>query len=399
MSTVTLGNPVTLDALFAQDGQPSPVGVVFQLQMPDGDTVTFTFGVDDQVTNPSPDYFECALGTPDQIGEYRWRAIGSTIEGATTETIYGTVFVVQSVVNPIAPQPSGPTLGPCYSWVTGEDVAACTEFDYGSNPSIFDNAAIAASMALYEISGRQWVGMCERKVRPCSNECVCWLNGPISYGNAPFYWTAVPWGFGGGWAWYNEQAGLRLGCDPMSVVRLGGYPVREILYVTLDGNDLPEFDPDTNARNWRLDKWRFLVRMDEPGDPSQPRFWPGCQNMSLDPTQPGTFEVAYRWGVDPPELGRMAALELANQLWLTCNAQECILPVGAVTVERQGITIERGLFANWADPKKPTGLVSLDLFLQAYCQGARRGRRSMVWSPDVQEFARAVGTDYRNFSS
>jgi hypothetical protein len=112
----------------------------------------------------------------------------------------------------------------------------------------------------------------------------------------------------------------------------------------------------------------------------------------LDDDQPGTFSVRYKWGIDPPALARDAAVELANQLYLQCSNQECKLPTGVTQVTREGIVIERGLLANWADPKKATGLVSTDLFLQAYAGGQRSGRRGAVWSPDRQRFARSVGT-------
>jgi len=392
MSTVTEGNPVVLDATFGQEGEPSPSEVVFQLEQPDKTVLTFTSGVDAAVTNPAPDYWECALGVPALIGEYRWRSTG--YQGSTvTETIYGTVFVIPSAVDPPGSVPDGPTLGPCFSWITGEDVAACVQFNYGSNPAAFDTVAFEASMALYEISGRRFPGLCQRKVRPCSQACGCWLTGPVSYGWGPWYWQTAPWGGGGGWAWYNE-VGDKFVCAPMSIVRLGGYPVRKILDVLIGGVPLLEFDPDTGARNWRLDKWRQLVRMDTPGDPSEPNWWPGCQDMSLDDDQPGTFSIQYQWGIDPPQLGRAAATEIANQLWLACNGKDCLLPAGATRVVRQGIEVDRGLVQNWADPTKATGLVSTDLFLQAYAGGQRRGRQGAVFSPDLQTFARAVGTDY-----
>ena len=398
MSTVTQGNPVTLDALFAQAGQPTPDTVVFQVQQPDNSVEDFTSGVDPAITNPAADYWECALGVPGEIGEYRWRATGY-VGSSVSETIYGTVFVQASPVQPPATVPPGPSLGPCFSWITGQDVAQCVQYDYGSNPAVLDTVAFEASMALYEISGRQFPGLCQRRVRPCRNGCGCWMNGPVSYGMGPWYWTTVPWGFGGSWAWYNEQ-GDWFGCQPMSTVRLGGYPVRKITEVLIGGVPLPEFDPFTGVRQWRLDKWRYLIRMDAPPPLSQPdapaitAWWPSCQNMSLDADQPGTFEVGYQWGVDPPELGRQAAIEVAQQLWLSCNSQACLLPAGTTRVIRQGLEVERGLLQAWADPTKPVGLVNTDLFLQSYADGQRRGRRSSVWSPDLQEFARAVGTDY-----
>jgi hypothetical protein len=391
MATITQGNPATLDATFAD---PDPSGVVFSLQMPDASVVTFTFGEDPEVTNPSPGYYECAIGIPPQVWEYRWTA--QSFQGSQlTQTINGTLFVIPSPVQPGQVVPPGPNLGPCFTWITGEDVAACARVDYGSNSAIFDNCAYEASMALYELSGRKYPSLCERSVRPCSNLCSCWLNGPPSYGMGPWYWTTVPWGFAGGWGWYNE-VGDKFGCKPMSKVNLGGYPVRKILQVLIDGDELPEFDQTYGFRNWRLDKWMYLVRMDQPRNtpagPAQPRLWPGCQNMSLDPDQPGTFEITYQWGTDPPQLGRDAAVEIANQLFLACGGRDCVLPVGVTKVSRQGIEIERGLLANWMDTTKGVGLVNTDLFLAAYNNGQRGGRRGAVWSPDLQSKARRVGT-------
>lgn len=392
MATVTAGNPVVLDALFGRSGQELPDAVQFRIQFPDG-SITVMAGTAGSFTGQ----WEADLGIPAQNGKYEWEAVGSLL-GATTETQYGILEVVPAAVQdspPPASVPPGPVLGPCTPWITGDDVAACARVAYSSNPAVFDTAAYEAFMALFEVSGRQFTGLCERSVRPCANQCSCWLGGPVSFGMGPWFWTSVPWGTGwGGWAWYNER-GDRFGCKPMSKVNLAGWPVREILEVVVDGQVMPEYD-DSGARNWRLDHWRYLVRTDEPAVPPSitpsPRLWPGCQNMSLDPDQPGTFQITYRWGVDPPELGRQAAIEIANQIWLACNGEDCVLPAGAIRVERQGITVERGLLANWADPSKPVGLVATDLFLQAYWRGERGGRRPAVWTPDRQSFARHVGT-------
>ena len=282
----------------------------------------------------------------------------------------------------------GPVLGPCTSWINGDDVVACcSQAGVGSDPTLLDTVATEASMALYEISGRQFTGLCEWTVRPSADPCSCW--GPSSLGLGPWYWTTNMWGLGGGYGWRNECGDAR-GCQPLSIVRLAGYPVRQIVEVLIDGNVLPELDANGNP-NYRLDDWRNLVRMGDPGPPYQPRFWPGCQNLDLDPSQPGTFQVTYKWGVDPPQLGRDAAAVIACQLWAACNGQKCALPPGVTRVDRQGVTVERGLLANWFDPTKPTGLVQVDLFIKAYWR-TRAGRRSAVWSPDQQEYARRAGT-------
>lgn len=384
-----------VDALTGKAEAADPASVLFTVLAPDETTQTFD-GLDPNVSNPSYGVYELLLEPQLPTGTYHANASASggsgSSEGFDAQSPDAAWQVVESAVDVAAPPPR-PTMGPCTQWISGADVAACARVDYGQNPGVFDTAAYDASMALYEISGRQFPGICERKVRPCRDSCGCWLNGPISYGMGPWFWTSVPWGFGGAWGWYSER-GDRFGCSPMSKVRLAGYPVVQILSVTIDGVALPEFDPDTGARNWRLDKWRYLIRMDVPGvdgGPATPRFWPGCQNMSLDDTEPGTFSIGYRWGTDVPQLGRAAAVELANQFWLACGGQECQLPVGVTRAVRQGIEIDRGLLANFLDKTKPTGLVQLDTFLGAYSGGQRGGRKSALWSPDVQAFARRAG--------
>lgn len=376
-----------LDPITGEPVLTNPTAVVFTIKDSEGQDQVFTFGVDGNVTNPSVGLFLCRIPPQIPVGIYHYVCVGTGAVEAQSEDDFE---IVESAV--LAPeQPNTPVMGPYSPWISGQDVAQCTRLDYGQQPWLFDTVAYEAGSALYEISGRRFPGIQTRAVRPTQNNCGCWLNGPISYGFGPLWWTGAPWGSGGGWGWYNET-GDRFGCSPMSVVRLAGYPVREILEVNIGGVILPEFDPDTNARNWRLDRWRDLVRMNTPGDPAQPRFWPGCQDMSLDVGQPGTFGVTHRWGTDVPQLGREAAKEIANQLFLACGGQECVLPTGVTRATREGITVDRGLLANWADPTKPTGLVNLDLFLQAYNNGQRSGRRSMIYSPDLQQFARRVGT-------
>lgn len=275
--------------------------------------------------------------------------------------------------------PPGPVLGPCTSWIEGQDVA-----DYGqiSSPDTdrLETVAVEASMLLYEISGRRFSGLCSRVVRPAAQACRCY-GSSLAAGTGPYYWGTTPYG---AWGWGYADCGDRFGCTPMSVWRLAGYPVREVLEVKIDGEVV---DPG----GYRLDQWRNLVRLDEPGPPVVTRRWPGCQNMSLDDDQPGTFSVSYLHGVDPPQLGRDAASELGVQLYLASRGQKCSLPAGATKVVRQGVQVERGLLANWFDPKKPTGLVTLDAFLAGYWR-KRAGRRAAVFSPDVQRFGRRVGT-------
>lgn len=407
-TTVAVGNPWTLIAWFAQNPPrevilpptPTPDSATFLVTAPDLTETQFVFGVDPEVLNPATNLFTCLLspGFLAEPGLYRWSATGYLL-GEVTETLYGTLYVIADVAEQVPPaRPPGPTLGPCWAWITGDDVADATGIPHGSNPAIFDKVAYESMQALYEISGRLFNGICETAVRPCANNCSCW-GGPISYGMGPWWWSTTAWGTAGGWMWWNER-GDRFGCKPMSIVRLAG-TVREIVSVHISGVELPEFDPYTGARNWRLDNWTDLVRMDTPGvngGTPTPNYWPGCQNMSLDADQPGTFEVVYRWGVDPPEVARTAAVELANQLFLSTNSFDvsaegiAVLPQGVTKIDRQGIIIERQMLVNWMNATERTGLVNLDSFLTAYVHsGKRGGRLPAIWSPDLQQYARRVG--------
>lgn len=389
MNTYRRGNAINLQASFALPNGTlaDPTTITFQVLNSDGVTIgPYVYGTNPNVSKIGVGVYVCMLDPLLPVGIYHYEAIGTGVVEAESENDFE---VSESAIDTPDP-PDQAVLGPCYPWIDGCDVAACARVDYGMAPWVFDAVAAEASKALYEISSRIFPGVCTRTARPCSMNCGCW-GGPASLGFSPFWWTGAPWGAGfGGWWWYNE-GGDTFGCSPMSKVRLAGYPVARVTQVLIGGEELLEFDPDTGARNWRLDKRRFLVRMDAPGSPSQPRFWPGCQDMSLDSDQPGTFEITYEWGADAPPIAKGAAVELANQLYLACGGLNCVLPAGVTKVTRQGIEIERGLLANWADPKKPTGLIQLDTFLMAYCNGQRGGRRSAIWSPDIQEFARHVG--------
>lgn len=283
-------------------------------------------------------------------------------------------------------EPPGPTPGPCTPWITADDVPNCCTIQ--ADADALAVVAEEASVALFEISGRQFTGLCTNVVRPCRQMCDCW--GGIAAG-LPWYWGAgsswpAAWaGWGGAW---GNECGERCGCGQLSTVLLSGYPVREIVEVLIDGQTV---DPD----GYRLDGWNTLVRMADPGPPVVDQSWPACQNLALNADQPGTFQITYRYGIDVPALGRRAACQLACQLLAACPGTPAqasgTLPQGVVSIDRQGVKVERSLLANWFDPKKPTGLTAVDMFLRAHWAG-RQQRRSAIFSPDIARFARQVGS-------
>ena len=91
------GNPITLDATFLEGSTPTdPTNVIFKVREPDGTIVTYTFGVDMNVTQVSTGVYECALGAPTDAGQYHYEAVGT---GALVATLPGEFYVIPSSVD------------------------------------------------------------------------------------------------------------------------------------------------------------------------------------------------------------------------------------------------------------------------------------------------------------
>jgi hypothetical protein len=260
-------------------------------------------------------YTKTFVAAPADAGQYSliW---DDGADGGASDDLLVTGDAVADVV-PSEPVEGGPTLGPCTSWVTAQEVADCRGDTTSSDVSIYDDAAVMASQLLFFVSGRQFTGVCQRTVRPCADGCLHWL---AAYPGPPYpVWEGHGWtGFGG--------------CPPLSKVKLPGYPVREIVQVKIDGD---EVDPS----GYRLDGWRWLVRMADSNRVA--RFWPGCSRLDLDDDEAGTFAVTYLHGIDPPPLGVQAAARLASEIYDACGgSSDCSLPDNVVEVVRQGLDRE-----------------------------------------------------------
>lgn len=300
---------------------------------------------------------------------------------------------------------SGPVEGPCTAWITGDEVAECCAISSPSTDQLdqFDVFAVEASMLLFELSGRKYAGSCEQTVRPCAAGCGCWgAGGAAVQGTAAWYWA--PWQ--GVWSWWGEGYASRCGaCSPVSKALLPGYPVTGIVEVKIGDTVLPEIavdGPSVGQPNWRLDGWRELTRLGYIDDQGirQSRWWPACQDLSLPDGQPGTWSVTYEYGTAPPLAGVEAAKQLACELQKSCSGGDCALPAGVTRVQRQGITIDRGLLLTWGAATNArgiktggwtTGLTLVDAFLSAYNPFGNR-RRPGFWSPDLPEYAQKLGT-------
>lgn len=278
------------------------------------------------------------------------------------------------------PEGGGAVAGPCTAWTTPEAVAECHP-EVGTDTAVLEASVDAASQVLFELSGRQFSGLCERTVRPCG-QSTCWPGPQVLEGSGyvvwPGYWTGM-------WWWYDS--GQWCGCEPLSEVMLPGLPVRQILEVKIDGAVI---DPS----EYRLDYSQMLVRLRNSDGEKQ--WWPSCQNLDEANTEPGTWSVRYQYGQEPPGIGQRAAEDLAWQIFLSCaaNSENCKLPGGVTRRTRQGVTVEMAPFLSWAQGKEGvwhTGFPTIDLFLSTYNpKGVRR--RSAFMSPDGRKYAYIPGT-------
>lgn len=315
--------------------------------------------------------YTAELTAPATHGQYTivWSRDGSfapntvSVEDLTVGVITG-----GDVLPPIVIDGGGALYGPCTAWVSSEEIAACCTLPESSNPFevILDleKAATSASQLLYELSGRQFMGACERKVRPCRTGCGCG-------------WQVLSRGHVIGWegdSWYCDSNPC--GCSSLSRIKLAGYPVRSITEVKIDGVLI---DPS----QYRLDERRYLTAMNGSR-------WPSCQNLDLDDTESGTFSITYEYGQTPPLFAKDAAGQLACEIFKSCAGLECALPVGTTRVTRQGITIERTFFQrDIATGLWRTGMSAVDGFLNAINPHGLQ-RRPTIWAPGPR-YARGEG--------
>jgi hypothetical protein len=316
------------------------------------------------------------LTVPAALGTYS--VLADTDPGGVatpTNSAVDTLIVTTSIAQQVVTASGGPSVGPCSLWVTSDEVAT---FCAGGTPTPGTAAtatmALVASQALYELSGRQFSGLCSSVVRPCAMSCGCWggLVGTLAISGAAQLGVPINWIPSLG---YWDCGGNSCGCGVMSEILLEPYPVRAITQVKIGG-------VVQGASTYRLDQGRKLVATDS-------QLWPVCQDLTRDDTQQGTWSIAYTHGADPPELGQQAALQLACQL-VDISAPGCQLPESVKQVVRQGITFTKGnVAALMMAMGAGTGLALVDLFLSTYNPLGLR-RRPAVWSPDSPTYPRRI---------
>jgi hypothetical protein len=270
---------------------------------------------------------------------------------------------------------TGPQTGPCFPWTTADGVRSAVA---GVDPLADLTEWIeAGSEVLYNLTGRQFKGLCRATIRPGHESCSC---GGLCSAHA---WG---WPFSGGFGYYGSvgfygpfhvgQEGPRNTLLCASEIDLG-HEARLVESIKIDG---AEIDPTT----WRLDPLGKLVR--QPDASGNRLCWPCCSRVDLPSGQPGTFEVRYLYGQDPPSSVVMAVNVLAGEFWLGSNpgtAGQCKLPKFVQTLTRQGMTSTFITDVSVILGKGFTGVPIVDQIVAAFNPN-HLTRRARVISIDVE---------------
>ena len=214
---------------------------------------------------------------------------------------------------------------------------------YQSAAASLEAAQVLAVQVLWALSGRQY-GVCPAIVRPCPQSYP-----PRYYGRRPlpssyeiFSWADY------GWALTGCGCGGRCTVTGPGMVHLPG-PVAEIVAVTING---VEIDPTEYAVEGDV-----LYRI---GSSSA---WPS-QDMSRPATEPGTWQVEYLRGIEPPAGAAKLVSLLTTEFYNACTGGRCRLPRTVTEVTRQGVT-HRIANPNDIYATGKTGIPEIDLWLAA----------------------------------
>jgi hypothetical protein len=114
--------------------------------------------------------------------------------------------------------------------------------------------------------------------------------------------------------------------------------------------------------------------------------------MLLAVDQPGTWQVDYRWGLNPPPGGKVAAVLYAYQLALAMDPStvgKCRLPKRVTQINRQGVTLAI-LDPNMLTRDGGVGLAEVDQWIAATNRG-NATRPGTVIVPGRTRSARRTG--------
>ena len=230
---------------------------------------------------------------------------------------------------------------------------------YAGAPNALDSLK-AASYLLWVMSGRRWGGICETTER-----YTCYDGLPCSTGMLPVmmdYSTAMNYMqrmvYGEAWGSLPWQR----------VLFLRNRPVLELTDITISGVPM-------DVDHFAVYDHSFIA-------PNST----GCVDTCFDPCR---AVVTYRWGTKPPPIGKMAALELADQFVKAVECpSECKLPERITSVSRQGVSFQVFDPQDFMNEGR-TGLYTVDIFLKTV-NPDRAQKRARVFSPDLPQGRRVT---------
>jgi hypothetical protein len=228
--------------------------------------------------------------------------------------------------------------------------ASVSDLDKPTSPNGVE-ALQAASYMLWVLSGRRWSG-----VRTVTEEYVCDRTG---------YRSAL------------EVQALRAAEDHLrtvfrdelwgreagqSVLFLRNRPVRELVSMRrMDG------DP-VDVSLYAVYDHAFIAPVSG-----------GCCDPCFDPC---CLEVTYTWGTPPPPMGRLAAIELANEFVKSVECpDQCTLPERITSISRQGVNMQVFDSQDFLTDGR-MGVYTVDVFLKAV-NPYKAQKRPRVFSPDI----------------
>lgn len=253
--------------------------------------------------------------------------------------------------------------GACSPWAELGDMPCQT---YEADPDQMAMLLQFSTDVLYELTGRQWPGLCVTTVRPQSGEPVGSNVWPGNGYREPWLVERGVWGC-------SCNRSVRTGCSGVPEIKLADRVV-SVQQVKIDGAVVP-------SSEYRLDDHRYLVGLRRP-DGSE-RTWPCCQVDNEPDTQPHTFSVAFTRGGYPPVGGTVAAAslgcEFAKGLGMLGDeaVKKCRLPRRVTSIVRQNVSVAvLDPLTLFQDGR--TGLPEVDLWLASVVAGRARRRATMI---------------------
>lgn len=248
-------------------------------------------------------------------------------------------------------------------WASTADVlaqAACADYvTDGGTTGDLNQYIDAASEVLFVRSGRQF-GTRTVTVRPCRS-CSCGHDSARRRIGEQG-WSTPAWSSASCCTCGPEQLTLGLGA------------IIDVVTVKIDGVTL------TEGVDFRLDEGTYLVRLPAAGTTTK-RTWPTWQRIDLADTEDDTFSVTVLLGPAVPQMGVLAAAELACKLSGMVE-DSCTDPPNATAKTRQGVSYDLVSFAEALVNGSLGGLPLCDLFLGTF-NPHKLARRARVLFPPV----------------